>query len=114
MLWYRARRRDHRKLQASYHLFEKYNPLFIDAIMLTNHDQDRIGSVVGNYIAKIKLAASILLTLPGQPYIYYGEEIGMLGTKPDPYIREPFLWSKTRKILSILIGSTHSFRPASG
>ncbi|NIJ53057.1 alpha-amylase family glycosyl hydrolase [Dyadobacter arcticus] len=82
------------KLLDSYALFEKYNPLFIDAIMLTNHDQDRIGSVVGNNKDKIKLAASILLTLPGQPYIYYGEEIGMLGTKPDPYIREPFLWSE--------------------
>ncbi|MCE7063682.1 alpha-amylase family glycosyl hydrolase [Dyadobacter sp. CY326] len=81
------------KLQASYALFEKYNPLFVDAIMLTNHDQDRIGSVTGNHKAKIKMAASILLTLPGQPYIYYGEEIGMLGTKPDPYIREPFLWT---------------------
>ncbi|MCE6989475.1 alpha-amylase family glycosyl hydrolase [Dyadobacter sp. CY323] len=81
------------KLQSSYALFEKYNPLFVDAIMLTNHDQDRIGSVVGNQIAKKKLAATILLTLPGQPYIYYGEELGMLGTKPDPYIREPFLWN---------------------
>jgi alpha-amylase len=82
------------KLQASYAVFEKYNPLFVDAIMLTNHDQDRIASVTGNHKAKIKMAASMLLTLPGQPYIYYGEEIGMLGTKPDPYIREPFIWSE--------------------
>ncbi|TLU99465.1 alpha-amylase family glycosyl hydrolase [Dyadobacter luticola] len=88
------------KLRESYSLFEKYNPLFIDAIMLTNHDQDRIGSVVSNHKAKIKLAASILLTLPGQPYLYYGEEIGMLGTKPDPYIREPFLWSENESEVS--------------
>ena len=81
------------KLLANYELFRKANPNFIDAIMLTNHDQDRIGSVVGNNFDKIKLAGSILLTLPGQPYIYYGEEIGMLGTKPDPYIREPFIWT---------------------
>lgn len=81
------------KLLASYALFAQYNPHFIDAIMLTNHDQERIGSVVENHADKIKLAASILLTLPGQPYIYYGEEIGMLGSKPDPHIREPFLWS---------------------
>ncbi|MCF0054404.1 alpha-amylase family glycosyl hydrolase [Dyadobacter sp. CY356] len=82
------------QLLASYSQFEAFNPEFIDAIMLTNHDQDRIGSVVGNHKGKIKLAATLLLTLPGQPYIYYGEEIGMLGTKPDPYIREPFLWSE--------------------
>jgi alpha-amylase len=81
------------KCLKNYALFKKYNPDFIDATMLTNHDQDRIGSVVGNHTGKKKLAAAILLTLPGQPYIYYGEEIGMLGTKPDPCIREPFLWS---------------------
>jgi len=82
-------------LLKSYELFGTYNKKFIDAIMLTNHDQDRIGSVVGNNPDKIKLAASLLLTLPGQPYLYYGEEIGMLGTKPDPYIREPFLWTES-------------------
>lgn len=82
------------QLIASYQQFEAFNPEFVDAIMLTNHDQDRIGSVVSNNHEKMKLAACLLLTLPGQPYIYYGEEIGMLGTKPDPYIREPFLWSK--------------------
>jgi len=81
------------QLLHSYGQFRAYNPEFVDAIMLTNHDQDRIGSVVANHHEKIKLAACLLLTLPGQPYIYYGEEIGMLGTKPDPYIREPFLWS---------------------
>jgi alpha-amylase len=81
------------KLIASHALFEKYNSKFIDATMLTNHDQSRVGSVVGGNIDKIKLAASILLTLPGQPYIYYGEEIGMLGMKPDPNIREPFMWN---------------------
>ncbi|MBO9611897.1 MAG: DUF3459 domain-containing protein [Dyadobacter sp.] len=81
------------KLQASFQLFRQFNPLFVNAIMLTNHDQERIGSVVEGNIEKIKLAASILLTLPGQPYLYYGEEIGMLGQKPDPHIREPFLWT---------------------
>lgn len=29
------------------------------------------------------MAASLLLTLPGSPYLYYGEEIGMIGKKPD-------------------------------
>jgi glycosidase len=39
------------------------------------------------------MAASVLLTLPGTPYVYYGEEIGMPGTKPDENIRKPMLWS---------------------
>ncbi|MDN4593317.1 DUF3459 domain-containing protein [Polycladomyces subterraneus] len=41
---------------------------------------------------KAKTAAAILLTLPGNPFLYYGEEIGMRGEKPDEYIREPFRW----------------------
>jgi alpha-amylase len=46
---------------------------------------------------KARMAASILLTLPGSPYLYYGEEIGMLGKKPDQGIREPFLWDTKEK-----------------
>jgi len=63
-----------------------------DAIFLTNHDQDRIASIYGPNLDLLKLAASVLLTLPGTPYIYYGEEIGMPGTKPDENIRKPMLW----------------------
>src|SRR5690606_11847741 len=48
-------------------------------------------------VRKLKLAAAVLLTLPGQPYLYYGEEIGMLGDKPDEFIREPFLWKNGAK-----------------
>jgi len=42
---------------------------------------------------KAKAAATMLLTLPGVPFIYYGEEIGMLGKKPDELIRTPMQWS---------------------
>lgn len=38
------------------------------------------------------MAADIYLLLPGNPYIYYGEELGMLGKKPDEDIRLPFVW----------------------
>ncbi len=65
---------------------------FEDAILLSNHDMNRIRSTLGGDITKAKLAASILLMLPGTPYIYYGEEIGMLGIKPDIHLREPFVW----------------------
>jgi glycosidase len=66
---------------------------FEDAIFLSNHDINRIMTDIGNNTEKAKVAAAILLTLPGNPFIYYGEEIGMLGEKPDEYIREPFLWN---------------------
>lgn len=49
-------------------------------------------TVLGGHADHAKMAASLLLTLPGTPFLYYGEEIGMQGAKPDEYIREPMLW----------------------
>ncbi|ADB36411.1 alpha-amylase family glycosyl hydrolase [Spirosoma linguale] len=72
--------------------FATVNPEFIDALLLSNHDQNRIGSLLKGNLTHLKVAANLLLTLPGLPYLYYGEEIGMLGMKPDETIREPFLW----------------------
>lgn len=60
---------------------------------LTNHDMNRVMSDLGEDEDRAKLAASLLLTLPGIPYIYYGEEIGMTGVKPDEYIRTPMQWT---------------------
>ena len=50
-------------------------------------------SVFHGSMEKGKLAAVLLLTSPGTPYIYYGEEIGMQGEKPDEDIRLPMQWS---------------------
>ena len=69
------------------------NPDYQDAIFLTNHDMNRIMTELGSDEMKAKAAATLLLTLPGNPFIYYGEEIGMLGEKPDEFIRESFLWN---------------------
>ena len=63
------------------------------ASFLTNHDQDRFMSLARNDPQKGKVAAALLLTNPGVPFIYYGEEIGMLGMKPDESIRSPMEWS---------------------
>lgn len=62
------------------------------ATFLTNHDQDRLMSQLRD-IPKAKLAALMLLTSPGVPFLYYGEEIGMTGTKPDEDIRRPMQWN---------------------
>jgi glycosidase len=43
--------------------------------------------------AKARVAASAMLMLPGMPFVYYGEEIGMVGPKPDETIRTPMQWS---------------------
>lgn len=63
------------------------------APFLTNHDQERVMTTLRGDIGKAKIAASLLLTSPGTPFIYYGEEIGMQGDKPDENIRRPMQWS---------------------
>ena len=59
---------------------------------LANHDQPRVMTVLGDP-AKARVAASAMLMLPGMPFVYYGEEIGMVGAKPDELIRTPMQWS---------------------
>ncbi|MGH7663802.1 MAG: alpha-amylase family glycosyl hydrolase [Gemmatimonadaceae bacterium] len=61
---------------------------------LRNHDQTRTLTELGGDIARAKLAATLLLTLPGLPFVYYGEEIGMTGDKPDERLRTPMHWNR--------------------
>ncbi len=68
-------------------------PDFNFATFLTNHDQNRVMSVFNGDTGKAKAAAALLLTSPGVPFIYYGEEIGMSGKKPDEDIRLPMQWT---------------------
>ena len=63
------------------------------ATFLTNHDQNRVASAFEEDLTSQKLAAFLYLTGPGTPYVYYGEEIGMTGQKPDEAIRKPMQWS---------------------
>jgi alpha-amylase len=105
-------------LQNMYRALGGFNPNFIDAPFITNHDLDRYASMQPD-IGRQKLSASILLTLPGNPFIYYGEELGMKGRriegatvpgyvdkdgKPliayDEARRQPFLWDENDKALT--------------
>ena len=71
----------------------------ITSIFLSNHDQDRVAETLGKSVAKEKQAAALLLTTPGKPFIYQGEELGYWGTKEggDEYVRTPVLWDKAGK-----------------
>lgn len=77
-------------------ILQEYNKVdtnYIDGVFGTNHDQNRIMSQVAGNIEKAKLIANIYMTLPGNPFIYYGEEIGMFGEGDDENKRTPFKWS---------------------
>ncbi len=65
----------------------------IYSTFIGNHDMDRVRSRLGNSLERARAAASIQFTMPGVPFIYYGEEIGMIGTKPDPDLRTPMQWT---------------------
>lgn len=71
----------------------------ITSIFMTNHDQDRAAETFGKDPAKEKQAAAMLLTTPGKPFVYQGEELGYYGTKSggDEYVRTPMLWDKAGK-----------------
>jgi len=62
---------------------------------LGSHDTPRILTLVGEDVEKAKLAATLLLTYPGIPCVYYGDEIGLAG-KADPDNRRCMVWNKKK------------------
>ncbi|MBK9965486.1 MAG: alpha-amylase [Holophagales bacterium] len=66
----------------------------IDAPFLTNHDQARLATQLGKNQGRLRNAAAILLTLPGAPFLYYGEEVGIENgpTGGDESKRTPMPW----------------------
>ena len=79
-----------------------YYPFLQFGVFASNHDlylrssgnsnplriKDRITT---NQDAKAKLAAAFVLTAPGVPFLYYGDELGMHST----YARSPMQWAPT-------------------
>jgi glycosidase len=81
------------------HAYTKQAGLFTEgnyAAFLANHDMIRVMSNLGGEARKARAAAAVLLTGPGVPFIYYGEEIGMSGSGPDTNFRLPMQWSKEK------------------
>ncbi|RZS54721.1 alpha-amylase family glycosyl hydrolase [Sphaerotilus mobilis] len=69
------------------------------ATMASNHDSfagDRLWNQLDGDLAQIRQAAASYLLLPGTPFIYYGEEVGMANAATltgDPKLRSPMSWT---------------------
>jgi alpha-amylase len=78
-------------------LIAKNNPAAKDAPFISNHDNGRSAGYLMRNLQKEKMAASLYLLAPGNPFIYYGEELGMTGSGIDENKRLPMFWSQTDK-----------------
>lgn len=88
-----ARLESNRYISEVHQLITESYPPHQYATFLTNHDQTRLMSELRGKMGQAKTAASLLLTGPGVPFLYYGEELGQTGRKPDENIRTPMQWS---------------------
>ena len=97
-----------RSVERHYDRLREYHPNYVNSTFLGNHDLDRVASLPEYQdIDKLKMAVRVLFTLPGSPFVYYGDELGLKGTRYegdvindkvvyDEYRRTPFLWGDDR------------------
>lgn len=64
--------------------------------LLGSHDTARALHRCGEDKRKMKLMAAMQMLLPGMPFIYYGDEVGMTGGR-DPDCRRGMLWDEKRQ-----------------
>lgn len=67
------------------------NPNAIDAPFISNHDTARSAGFLATLTSR-KMAAAMYILAPGNSFIYYGEEIGMTGSRTDPDKRTGMYW----------------------
>ena len=63
----------------------------------SNHDLDRLATEVGGDADALRLGATLLMTLPGTPFLYYGQELGLRtgSGQGDIGKRLPMRWDAT-------------------
>lgn len=76
---------------------KEVNPNGINAPFISNHDTARSAGFLMTNTAR-KLGAALYILKPGNPFIYYGEEIAMTSTADnDPDKRQGMYWSASDK-----------------
>ncbi len=93
------------------------NSDYINATFLSNHDQVRIANALESHgIASEKLAANLYMLLPGNSFIYYGEEIGMKSenTDADRWHRLPMVFDSDHPQAITVEGASAQTTPTGG
>jgi len=62
--------------------------------LLDSHDTARAITLADGDLDSVHLATLLLMTFPGAPSIYYGDEIGLEGGLPDYDTRRSFPWDR--------------------
>jgi glycosidase len=88
------------------------------ATFLHNHDiftGQRVWDQLRGDEARYRLAAASYLLLPGTPFVYYGEEIGLAGVddKGDDPLRSPMSWTPSNQGSGGFSTNPQPFRPLS-
>ena len=68
--------------------------VFAMYLLLGSHDTERVLTVLGGNLDKLRLAYLLLFSFPGAPAVYYGDEVGVEGGK-DPDCRRAFPWDES-------------------
>ena len=93
------------------------NSDYINATFLSNHDQVRIANALESHgVASEKLAANLYMLLPGNSFIYYGEEIGMKSenTDADRWHRLPMVFDSDHPQAITVEGASAQTTPTGG
>jgi len=81
---------------------DRAHPSLALATLLDNHDMNRFLWMAQGSVDRVKLAATLLLTLPGMPVIYYGTEVGLSqrhdGVFENAEARLPMLWGAEQNL----------------
>ena len=87
------------------HALERHPADLLTNTFIGNHDVDRIASTVRE--DKLILAATVLMTVPGMPSIYYGDEQGFTGVRGES-------WSADDAVRPALPASPGELSPLGG
>lgn len=93
------------------------NPNYINATFLSNHDQVRIAnSLESKGLSAEKFAANVYMLIPGNPFTYYGEELGMTApaTDSDKWYRLPMVFDSDNPQSITVDGASATEAPKNG